>query len=96
MDSITVRRIRSSNIELSHKKYVDDELNKNTIFRFNQTLDNYLKLSVGNDTVNLLNMIKYKKQIQQKLNFQIQAVIYYKSGILKIITRIMIQNLESL
>ena len=32
----------------SQKKYVDDELDKNTIVRFNQTLQNYLKVSVGN------------------------------------------------
>ena len=31
---------------------------KNTIVRFNQTLDNYLKVSVGNDTFNLT---KYDK-----------------------------------
>ena len=31
-----------------NKKYIDDELDKNTIVRFNQTLQNYLKVSVGN------------------------------------------------
>ena len=35
------------------KKYIDDELDKNIIVRFNQTLQNYLKISVGNDTYNL-------------------------------------------
>ena len=34
--------------ELSNKKYVIDEFNKNTIIRFNQTLQKYLKLTVGN------------------------------------------------
>ena len=40
------------------KKYIDYKLDKNTIVRFNQTLENYLKVSVGNDTYNLT---KYKK-----------------------------------
>ena len=39
-------------------KYIDDELDKNTIVRFSQTLQNSLKLSVGNDTYNLT---KYDK-----------------------------------
>ena len=58
LDSITVNRNPSLDNELSNKKYVDDELNKNTIFRFNQTLENYLKVSVGNDTYILT---KYNK-----------------------------------
>ena len=43
---------------MTNKKYIDDELDKNTIVRFNQTLQNYLKVSVGNDTYNLT---KYDK-----------------------------------
>ena len=38
---------------MASKKYIDDELDKNTVLRFNQTLQNYLKISVGNDTYNL-------------------------------------------
>ena len=40
------------------KIYIDDELDKNTFVRFNQTLQNYLKISVGSDTYNLT---KYNK-----------------------------------
>ena len=58
LDSITVNRNPTSDNELSTKNYVDDELDKNTIHRFNQTLENYLKVSVGNDTYNLT---KYNK-----------------------------------
>ena len=43
---------------MSNKKYIDDELDKNTILRFNQTLQNYLKVSVGSDTYILT---KYNK-----------------------------------
>ena len=41
------------------KKYVDDEIDKNTIVRFNQTLTNYLKVSVGNDVYHLTKYNKY-------------------------------------
>ena len=58
LDSITINRNPNSDNEVSNKKYIDDELDKNTILRFNQTLQNYLKVSVGNDTYNLT---KYKK-----------------------------------
>ena len=58
LDSITVNRNPNLDNELANKKYIDDELDKNTVLRFNQTLQNYLKVSVGNDTYNLT---KYDK-----------------------------------
>ena len=58
LDSITINRNLSSDNEVSNKKYIDDELDKNTIVRFNQTLQNYLKVSIGNDKYNLT---KYDK-----------------------------------
>ena len=58
LDSITVNRIPSSANELSSKKYVDDSIGEGTIVRFCQTLENYLKVSVGNDTYNLTNYNK--------------------------------------
>ena len=56
--SIAVNRNPSSDNEVSNKKYIDDQLDKNTIVRLNQTLENYSKVSVGNDTYNLT---KYDK-----------------------------------
>ena len=53
LDSIQVNRKPISDIELSTKKYIDDELEKNTIVRFNQTLQSYLKVSVGYTIYNL-------------------------------------------
>ena len=50
LDSITVNRNPNLDNELANKKYIDDELDKNIVLRFNQTLENYLKVSVGNDT----------------------------------------------
>ena len=51
--SVTVNRDPVFDNELVNKKYIDDELYKNTILRFNQTLQNYLKVSVGNVIYNL-------------------------------------------
>ena len=53
LNSITVNRNPSLDCELGNKKCVDDKLDKNTILRFNQTLEKYLKVSVGKDTYNL-------------------------------------------
>ena len=53
LDSIKVKRNASSDNELSNKKYIDDEIKKDTILRFNQSVQNYLKVSVGNDVYNL-------------------------------------------
>ena len=58
LDSVTVNRNPNLDNELANKKYIDDELDKNTVLRFNQTLQNYLKVYVGNDTYNLT---KYDK-----------------------------------
>ena len=58
LDSVTVNRTPTADDELSNKKYVDDSIGEGTIVRFNQTLQNYLIVSVGNDTRNLT---KYDK-----------------------------------
>ena len=58
LDSISVNRKPSSDNELASKNYIDDELDKSTIVRFNQTLRNYLKVSVGND---IYSLTKYNK-----------------------------------
>ena len=58
IDSVQVNRNSTLDNELSNKKNIDDELDTNTILRFNQTPENYLKVSVGDDTYNLT---KYNK-----------------------------------
>ena len=58
LDSITVNRKPTLDNELANKKYIDDEINKNRVLRFSQTLTKYLKVSVGNDNYNLT---KYDK-----------------------------------
>ena len=59
IDSISVNRNPNSDSELVNIKYLDDELDKNTVLRFSQTLEIYLKVSVGTDTYNLT---KYNKK----------------------------------
>ena len=58
LDSITINRDPTSDSDVSTKKHIDDQLDKNTILRFHRTLQNYLKVTVGNDTHNLT---KYNK-----------------------------------
>ena len=53
LNSVSVNRNPTLDSESVNKKYIDDEPNKNTVLRFNQTLQNYLKLYVGNDTYKL-------------------------------------------
>ena len=53
LDSITVKRNPNLGNELPNKKYVDDSIGEGTILRFSQPLENYLKVSVGNDVYNL-------------------------------------------
>ena len=53
LDSSTMNRKSNPDEEVCDKKFIADEMDKNTILRFNQTLENYLKVSVGNNTYNI-------------------------------------------
>ena len=53
LDSILVKRDPSSDNKQANKKYVDDSIGKRDVLKVFQTLDNYLRVSVGNDTYNL-------------------------------------------
>ena len=50
---ITANRKPSSDNDMANKNCIDDSIREDTIVRFNQTLKNYLKISVGNDIYNL-------------------------------------------
>ena len=58
LDSITINRNPTLDNEVSNKKYVDDSIGADTMLRFNQTLQNYLKVSVGSD---IYKLTKYNK-----------------------------------
>ena len=53
LDSLTVIGNPSSGYELANKKYVDESLGSGNVLTFNKTLENYFKVSVGNDTYKL-------------------------------------------
>ena len=59
INSITINNNPTDDNHVCNKKYIDDEIDKNTIVRFNQTLTNYLKISVGNDIYHLTKYNKY-------------------------------------
>ena len=58
INSITINNNPTDDNHVSNKKYIDDSIAEGTKVKFNQTLENYLKVSVGNDTYNLT---KYNK-----------------------------------
>ena len=68
LDSVTVNRNPSSDNELANKKYVDASIREGNVLRFNQTIQNCLKVSVGNDTYNLTK--NYKIQNIGKTEFK--------------------------
>ena len=70
LDSITVNRNPNSDDEVANKKYIDDELDKNTLLRFSQTLQNYLKVSVGDETYNLTKNNKISITDITEINFK--------------------------
>ena len=53
LDSITVKRNPSTNIEQSIEKYNDDSKREGTFIRNNQSLQNYFKVTVNNTVFSL-------------------------------------------
>ena len=80
LDSITVKRNPFLDNELANKNYIDDELDKNTKVRFNQKLENFLKVSVGGDTYNLTknNKIQITDTTVKKLGNVGSSVLQYR------------------
>ena len=90
-NSITVNRNPSSDNEFVNKKYIDDdELDKNTILKFNQTLTKYLKVSVGNNTINLTKYNKIQLTDTTIKNIRIAIVICYLAGVFFVMIKITI------
>ena len=55
INSITIKNNPSDNNHVSNKKYIDDELDKNTIVRLNDdSNDRYLQVRINNTAYNLL------------------------------------------
>ena len=60
IDSITINKNPTLDNQVSNKKYIDDSIGEGTLLRFNQTLSNYSKVTVGNHTYNLTKYDKVK------------------------------------
>ena len=76
LDSVTVKREPSSDDDLSNKKYIDDQLDTNTIVRLNDdsiAIDRYLQVHVQN--------ISYTLQIYNKTQIKdTTKMIYPNTG----------------
>ena len=53
VNSVIGSRITIYDNELTSEMYVDNQLNIKTIVRFNQSVQNFLKVSIGNATYKL-------------------------------------------
>ena len=94
INSITINKNPIDYSHVCNNKYNDHELDENTNFRFIQTLENYLKVSIGNDTYNLT---KYNKNqltdiTVMKAGKVIPAVISYHIGKLFVTIRIIMEK----
>ena len=94
LNSVQVNRIPTSDNELASKKYIDDSIGEGTLLRFNQTLSNYFKVSVGNDTYNLTKNDKIQITDTTEMRYPNKGSDLLQIGILNVITRII--NLEQL
>ena len=72
-DSSTVNRNSSSDKELVNKNYVDETLGSGDILGFNQTLQNFSKASVGNDTYNITK--------RKKIQITDKTIIKYRNTV---------------
>ena len=81
LDSIKINRDPTSGNELTNKKY-NHSIDDGTMLRFNQTLQNFLKVSVGNDTYNVTNIKEIPLTDTTIYIYRpIVVVIYYKTEI---------------
>ena len=80
LDSVTVNRNSSLNNGVSNKNYIDDSIGEGTLLRFNQTLGNYLKVSVGNDTYIITEYDKIQVTDVAEIKYPNTGGISYRIG----------------
>ena len=85
LDAVTVIRNPTSDNEISTIKYDVDELKKTTILRFNQTLQNYLKVSVGNHVYNPPKYDRRQTSIISIIKFPNSGGYFFQQRIIKCI-----------
>ena len=92
LDSITVNRDPNLDNELVNKKFFDDSIGEGTILRFIATLQNYLKVSLGNDTYNLTKYDKIQLTDVTENRSPILELICYKRGLYIVMIKTTIVN----
>ena len=80
LDSVIVNKIPILDNELANRKHVDDEICKDTIVRFNQTLQSFLKVTVNGIVFNLRKKTNNKFLTSQLIKFQTVAEVCYNNG----------------
>ena len=80
LDSITVNRSPKSDNELANKKYFADSLVEDTLVKFIQTLQNYLKVFLGNDDYNHIKYDRIRSTDTTIINYRDSGVLYYNIG----------------
>ena len=75
--SITINNNPTDDNHVTNKKYIDNQLDKNTIVRFNQTLTNYLKVTVGSDIYYLTKYNKIKLTNQTILKYSSSGSFFF-------------------
>ena len=91
---VTVITDPSSDKELSNKKIVGDSIGEGTIVRFNQALQNYLKVSVGNDTHKLTKYDQYKLQKHLLIDQATLVLQFYLIGKIFVMIKIIMVNYQ--
>ena len=80
LDSVIVNKNPILDNELANRKHVDDEICKDTIVRFNQTLQSYIKVTVNGIVFNLRKKTNNKLLTSQLIKYQTLAEIRYNNG----------------
>ena len=88
LHSVIVNRSPSSDDQLTNKKIIDDSLSGDVLrlsLRFNQTLESYLKVSVGNESYSLTKFVEIQIRDKTEIHFSnirsnlLQKLIFEKT-----------------
>ena len=96
LDIVTFNRNPGSDIELANKNYIDDEIDKKNKLRFKQTLENYLKVSAGNDVYNFTNYDKIQITDTTIIKFPNTGANLLQIGIYLLVINLMTVNFTNI
>ena len=95
LDGITVNRNQLLDEEVSNEKYIGDEIDRNTILRFNRTLKNDLNYVLETMSILFKNITSKKLWIKQKTNVLTKVVTYFSNGKKYILIKIVMEKYKS-